>query len=157
VSTLKSKLRSVSMAEEPQGHSEAPPSYFTRLSSSARIGTPNSQACTPSATQILSTSMISSIVAPASRAPLMRRRTTQGAQPKRALPFQCHPHGEFAQSATEGDNEATAAPFATGLRMVADHNLGQREAQLVRRAGQQGLRLPGDDVGDFSYAIPDQG
>ena len=40
-------------------------------SSSARIGTPRLQACTPWTTQSFSTSMISSIVAPALSAPLM--------------------------------------------------------------------------------------
>ena len=45
-----------------------------RSSSSARIGTPRLQDCTPCATQSFRTSMISATVAPAARAPLMWRR-----------------------------------------------------------------------------------
>jgi hypothetical protein len=47
---------------------------LVRSSSSARIGTPRLQACTPWTTQSFSTSMISSIVAPSFNAALMWRR-----------------------------------------------------------------------------------
>jgi hypothetical protein len=49
-------------------------SHWARASSSARIGTPRLQACTPWLTHSFRTSMISSWVAPAASAPLMCRR-----------------------------------------------------------------------------------
>src|SRR5438309_5383697 len=45
-------------------HRRAPPSPSSLANSSARIGTPRLQACTPCATQSFSTSMISATLAP---------------------------------------------------------------------------------------------
>jgi hypothetical protein len=63
---------------------------------------------------------------------------------------------EIPGVAPEGDKQAIPALLTREACVLANHDPGHREGELVRRASQQHLGLSSKDIGHFPDTIPDQ-